>query len=151
MAVPAYEEVGDFFPRLVDFDRPVIAVMARFGAEDLANGFPVGHINVYPGGGFRFGEVALGDANVGLDVFMDREDVGTFMEAAEEGRIVGGCDRGEGCCEIGARTLILGLMEGLEDGVHFSLVGSDSILIFFFSIGYFHVHSRSRMDYMSSQ
>lgn len=102
MAVPAYEQVRDFFPRLVDFNRPVIAVMARLGAEDLANGFPVGDIYVYPGDGFCFGKVRLLDTNVGLDVFLDGEDIRVFMEAAEKSRIMWRCDGGEGCCEMRA-------------------------------------------------
>lgn len=118
MAVPAYEEVRDFFPCFVDFDCPVIPVVTRFGADDLANGFPIGNVDVCPGGGLGFGEGGLGNSEVVLDVLVDRKDVGVIVEAADEGWVVRRGNGGEGCCEGGAGVLVLGLVKGLEDGLH---------------------------------
>ncbi len=83
MTVPSYEEICDFFPSLVHFDSPVIAVVASLGPQNLANGFPVSDVYVSPGGGFGLGEWRLGHADIMLNVSFDGRAIGVVVESAE--------------------------------------------------------------------
>lgn len=118
MTVPAYEKIRDFFPSFVDFYGPVVGVVASFCAQDLTDCIPVGDIDVCPCGGFGFGKRVLRDADEVLDVFLDGEDVGGCVKAAEERRIVRRGGRRKSACEERAGVLVVGLVEGSEDVFH---------------------------------
>lgn len=47
-AVPSDQKGKNLFPDCINLDGPVIAMMARFCAQDVAEGFPVSDVHVCP-------------------------------------------------------------------------------------------------------
>ena len=93
-------------------------MVAAFGAEDLANGFPVCDVDIDPSVSLVFREGGLRRFDVLGDIGLNVEDVGIFVEALEERRISLGWNGREQVTEYGSVAGILSVVEDVEDGVH---------------------------------
>ena len=59
-------------------------MVAAFGTEDLANGFPVCDVDIDPSVSLVFREGGLRRFDILGDIGLNVEDVGIFVEALEE-------------------------------------------------------------------